>query len=107
MSFLKKLFGGPEIESAESIRAKVKKGALILDVRTEQEFESGHILGAVNIPLGMINEVAEDIKKQKKVVLAYCRSGRRSEMATNLLKRRGVEVYNAGGYAGLNAILKR
>jgi rhodanese-related sulfurtransferase len=107
MSFLKRLFGGPEIESAESIRAKAKKGALILDVRTEAEYESGHIVGAVNIPLNMINEVSGDIKKQKKVVLAYCRSGSRSQMATNLLKRKGVEVYNAGGYAALKAILKK
>lgn len=105
MGFFKKLFAGPQFESAESIKSKVKKGALVLDVRTEPEFASGHVTGAVNVPLQMINEVSGDIKKQKKVILAYCRSGKRSEMATNLLKRRGIEVYNAGGYAELKRIL--
>jgi rhodanese-related sulfurtransferase len=105
MGIFKKLFGGPVFESAESIKAKVGKGALVLDVRTEEEFTSGHVTGAVNIPLQMINEVAGEIKGQKKIILAYCRSGRRSEMATNLLKRKGIEVYNAGGYASLKSIL--
>ncbi|KAA3634522.1 MAG: rhodanese-like domain-containing protein [Bacteroidetes bacterium] len=105
MGFFKKLFGGPEFETAESIKAKVKKGALVLDVRTEPEFASGHVTGAVNIPLQMINEVAGDIKKQKKIILAYCRSGRRSQMATNMLKRHGIEVYNAGGVDNLKRLL--
>jgi len=105
MGFFKKLFGGPEFESAESIKRKVERGALVLDVRTEQEFATGHITGAVNIPLQLINEMAGDLKKQKKVVLAYCRSGRRSQMATNLLKRKGIEVYNAGGFGDLKPLL--
>jgi phage shock protein E len=105
MGFFKKLFGGPQFESAESIKSKVKKGALVLDVRTEPEYASGHITGALNIPLQLINEMAGDLKKQKKVVLAYCRSGRRSQMATNLLKRKGIEIYNAGGYAELKRLL--
>ncbi len=105
MGFFKKLFGGPAFEDAESIKSKVKSGALVLDVRTEPEYDSGHITGAVNIPLQLINEMAEDLKKQKKVVLAYCRSGRRSQMATNLLKRKGIEIYNAGGYADLKRLL--
>lgn len=105
MGILKKLFGGSVFESAESIKAKIGQGALVLDVRTEQEFASGHVTGAVNIPLQMINEVAGEIKDQKKVILAYCRSGSRSGMATNLLKKKGIEVYNAGGYASLKSIL--
>lgn len=105
MGFFKKLFAGPQFESAESIKEKAKNGAMVLDVRTDQEYASGHVTGAVNIPLAMISEMAGDIKKQKKPVLAYCRSGRRSGVATQLLKSKGIEVYNAGGVADVKAIL--
>jgi NADPH-dependent 2,4-dienoyl-CoA reductase/sulfur reductase-like enzyme/peroxiredoxin family protein/rhodanese-related sulfurtransferase/TusA-related sulfurtransferase len=65
-------------------------GALIVDVRGRQEYELGHIPGAVNIPLGKLRERIDEIPRDKPV-LVYCKVGFRSYLAYRLLKQRGVE----------------
>lgn len=74
----------------------VKNGALIVDVRTPGEFNSGHIKGSINIPLDQINNKKEDLKKKNKVIITCCRSGNRSGMAESMLKASGIECYNGG-----------
>ena len=59
---------------------------IILDVRTEEEFDEGHIDGAILIPDYEITEKAEDILTNKdQLILVYCRSGRRSKLAADSL----------------------
>ena len=59
---------------------------VILDVRTEEEFDQGHIPGAILIPDYEIMTKAEEILKDKKqLILVYCRSGRRSKIAAEYL----------------------
>ena len=61
-------------------------GYIILDVRTIEEFNTGHIVDAINIPNEVIKEEAEAILINKEqVILVYCRSGRRSKEAANKL----------------------
>ena len=69
----------------------------ILDVRTPEEFSQNHVPGAINIPLDQITARLEEFEKMKTPIIAYCRSGNRSEMATSILKQHGYEVYNGGG----------
>lgn len=70
----------------------------IIDVRTQQEFLQEHYPGAINIPLDQVAQKADEFKKMKKPIIAYCRSGNRSGMAVAILKQNGItEVYNAGG----------
>ena len=105
MGFLSSLFGGPVVSSVEKVQEKLKAGALILDVRTEQEFAHGHIAGAVNIPLQAIMGFMNDIKKHNKAVVLYCRSGARATTALNLLTKSGIEAYNAGGIGDLQRMM--
>jgi len=72
---------------------------IILDVRTEEEFKSGHIEGALLIPDNEITDTAEDILKDKSaIILVYCRSGRRSALAANDLVELGYShIYDFGG----------
>ena len=65
-------------------------GYIILDVRTIEEFNTGHIVDAINIPNEVIKEEAEAILINKEqVILVYCRSGRRSKEAANKLVELG------------------
>lgn len=79
--------------------AFVETGAphLLVDVRTPQEFNSGYIEGAVNIPLQELAQSADEIPQDQPVVL-YCRSGNRSSSAAKMLASAGYEqVYDLGG----------
>lgn len=70
---------------------------LLIDVRTPEEFASGHIAGAVNIPLADIQAGTAQIPTDQEVVL-YCRSGNRSNQARSILNQRGyTSVYDLGG----------
>lgn len=61
-------------------------GYVILDVRTEEEYEDGHIPGAILIPDYEIESKAEDVLTDKEqLILVYCRSGRRSKLAAEQL----------------------
>lgn len=63
---------------------------IILDVRTQEEFDEGHIAGAILIPDYEIAEKAEDILTDKsQLILIYCRSGRRSKLASAVLAEMG------------------
>lgn len=74
-------------------------GYIILDVRTIEEFNTGHIVDAINIPNEVIKEEAEAILINKEqVILVYCRSGRRSKEAANKLVELGyTNVLEFGG----------
>ncbi len=81
--------GGPTISSEEA-KAQVKQGALLLDVRTPGEFSSGHLEGAVNIPVQDLEAKLDAVpaKKDQPIVI-YCQSGRRSASAKQLLEKAG------------------
>lgn len=81
----------------------VKNGAQIIDVRTPGEFNGGHIKGSVNIPLDRLPQQLAKLNKQKPVITC-CASGMRSASAKQLLQANGFnEVYNGGGWAGLQS----
>lgn len=100
-SFLKKLFG-PGID----FKALHAAGAIILDVRSPQEFDRGNIKGSKNIPVITIQKEINNIKKWNKPVITVCQSGARSGVAKSLLKAAGIEVYNGGSWFGLQAKLR-
>ena len=99
--FLKNLFG-----PGTDYKSLLSKGAIIVDVRTADEFKSGHIEGARNIPLDQINSKMPDLKKTGKPVITCCRSGARSGMAKSQLAAAGMEVYNGGAWTSLNNKIK-
>ena len=73
---------------------------IILDVREQDEYNSGHIPGAVLLPVGTINEdtAAAAIPEKDSMVLVYCRSGNRSKTAAAALASLGyTKIYEFGG----------
>ncbi len=67
-----------------------QEGYVILDTRTQEEFEEGHIPGAILIPYDAITEKAETMLTDKnQLILVYCRSGRRSKLAAEDLVKLG------------------
>jgi phage shock protein E len=95
INILKKIFGAAP---AVNFKALTQSGAVVIDVRTAEEFKTGHMENAVNIPLDSIGRQLLIIKKMNKPVIAVCRSGNRSGMAVQILKNIGVEAYNGGAW---------
>lgn len=96
----KTLFGiGPKVDLGQ----KIKEGATIVDVRTADEFRSGHVKGSINIPLDRIQDQLKRLDKTKPVITC-CRSGARSGMATDTLKRLGFDAYNGGPWTSVNSL---
>ena len=73
---------------------------IIVDVRTEEEYNEGHLKNALNIPYDEINENTELDKN--KAILVYCKSGNRSKMAEDTLINLGYKVYDLGAFYNIN-----
>ena len=72
--------------------------AVLLDVRTDEEFAEGHIEGSLNLPIGEIDRSATVIPDKSVPIYVYCRSGNRSARATAYLKGNGyASVHDIGG----------
>jgi len=84
--------------SADVAKKHLAKGALVIDVRSAEEFSSGHLLKAVNIPLNDLREsVPNRVKDKQQVLLLHCLSGTRSGVARQHLKGMGyLNVFNLG-----------
>ena len=79
----------------------LKEGAVIVDVRSPSEFQSGHVDGSINIPLQDISNKAGSLDNQKTILLC-CASGSRSGMAASILRAKGFKnVVNAGPWSNL------
>ena len=84
-------------------------GCVMLDVREEEEFITGHPVEAELLPLDSISpeSAADHIPTKETPVLVYCRSGARSAQACSILKRRGYDARNIGGVLGYRGRLER
>jgi rhodanese-related sulfurtransferase len=87
--------------SAKAAQALLKKGALVIDVRSRGEFNSGHLPVAINIPLDEIETaLPRRVKDKNQTLLLHCQSGTRSGMAKNKLKTLGyANIFNLGSLA--------
>ena len=98
---IKQMFGlGPKVDLNEVI----KRGAVIVDVRTKSEFASGHAKVSVNIPLDNLRSEMSKLDKSKPIITC-CASGIRSATAKNILVSNGfTEVYNGGGWTSVQRL---
>lgn len=95
-SFLKKIFG-----ESVNIQELVLNGATIIDVRSREEFQGGHLKNSINIPLDKLTNSLKKLDKNKPIITC-CASGMRSASARSLLKSNGFEqVYNGGSWSSL------
>lgn len=83
----------------EELKNKVSQGAILLDVRSNQEYREGHLQGAINIPdFEIANRVQREIPKRNQQIVLYCQYGGRSKNSMNLMKKMGyTNVYNLHG----------
>ena len=97
------LFGGNK--TSEKVADLLKDGALIVDVRTPQEYQAGHITESVNIPLNLIPNKVNELKRKNKPIVTCCRSGARSGMAADQLRKAGITVENGGPWNSVQAMM--
>lgn len=96
MGFFDFLLGSDINEGVKEYRRA--GGAVLLDVRTVQEYQAGHIPGSRNIPLQEIGRVSDAVSERDTPVFVYCHSGARSRQAAGELRRMGyLNVKNIGG----------
>lgn len=88
--------------TSEEAKKLIKQETIMIDVRTKEEYESGHIENAINIPYDDINN--KTLKKQKNInIIVYCQSGNRSKTAANTLIKLGYKnVYDLGSINNWN-----
>jgi len=87
--------------SADVARKHLTEGALVIDVRSVEEFNGGHLPNAVNIPLDDLQEkLPRYVKDKQQVLLLHCLSGTRSGIARRQLRSMGyANVFNLGSFA--------
>lgn len=86
--------------SSQRIAQLRARGALIVDVRTPEEFRRGHPEGAINLPLNRLTKEAERLDRKQPLLLC-CASGARSALAARQLRATGFEATNAGPWTRL------
>jgi rhodanese-related sulfurtransferase len=86
--------------NAEEVRKKIEEGAVIIDVRTDGEYEASHLDSTVHIPLSDLRAgIVKTVPDKDKPILLHCRSGSRSFTAKRVLKGMGYSnVYNLGSF---------
>lgn len=97
-----------QISSAEALKL-LRSNALVIDVRSRAEFNSGHLPRAINIPLDEIGSAAAKLLPDKKqALLLHCASGMRSGIARGKLTGMGyTQVFNLGSYGRAESIVSR
>ena len=99
------VLAGGDHQAAKKAWPMIENGALLVDVRSEQEFAEGHLEGAININWDQTDELIAAIgnDKQRQVVF-YCRSGNRVGKSIKVLESRGyTNIINATGLEALRA----
>ena len=93
--------------STKEAAEHLENGAVLIDVRSPNEFESGHLLQAQNLPLDRIEMIApSEIRDKNKVLLLHCSTGVRSGLAKKRLEELGYKnVFNVGSYERASNIL--
>lgn len=97
MSFLSNLFSS---RPKESIADLLAAGAVIVDVRSKGEYQSGHLKNSINIPLDTLANQLGKLKMDKPIITC-CASGMRSGSARSFLQKKGYKVVNGGSWVGL------
>lgn len=93
MSFLKRIFGG---NANTEVKKILNEGAVLVDVRSSEEYKLGHSAKSINIPLQVLSNSVDKLKG--KTVVTVCKSGARSSMAVSILQKAGVKAFNGGSW---------
>lgn len=87
------------------IQDLLRKGSGLLDVRTQQEYDSGHVPNSLHIPVDDVAKRMDEVRTLKTPIICYCRSGARSDYTMKALNREGIDCVNAGSWADVKKAL--
>jgi len=88
------------------LKTALRNGAIIIDVRTVNEYDQGRVPESLNIPLNLIPANIVRIKGLERPIICCCASGSRSSNAVKILKETGLkEVYNGGSWMNVLKII--
>ncbi|MGB5297513.1 MAG: rhodanese-like domain-containing protein [Thiogranum sp.] len=95
----RRLSGMKAVDPVQATQLSNRENAVFLDIRDDGEYSGGHLPEAIHIPIKQLPERVAELNKHKDCpVIAYCRSGSRSNGAGSILKKHGFEnVYNLNG----------
>jgi phage shock protein E len=95
--------------AAKFAREYQDRGGLLIDVRPAAEFKSGHLPNAINLQLNELDSTVPQLAQRKdQILLLHCKSGLRSELAAQRLKRQGyANAFNLGSYGRAARLLLR
>jgi phage shock protein E len=98
------VLAGGNLEAAKKAWPMIESGALLVDVRSKEEFSQGHLEGAVNIEWDEIDALVQAIGMDtRRQVVFYCRTGNRAGKSITQLEARGyTNIFNATGLGALN-----
>ena len=86
----------------------LSEGGIIIDVRSEGEFYSGHIENSLNIPLSELSSKIDQFKDKNQPIITCCASGIRSAGAAKIFSAKGyTNVVNGGGWSSLDRKIKK
>jgi rhodanese-related sulfurtransferase len=91
-------------DQKNKIKEYLEKGAAVIDVRTKEEWDEGHIKGSKHIVLTVIPLRIDEIKAFEKPIITVCRSGARSGQAQRVLLKNGIDAINGGPWQNVNQI---
>ena len=96
-------------EAAKFAREYQDRGGLLIDVRSPAEFKSGHLPRAINLPLNELDTYVPRLAQDKnQILLLHCKTGLRSELAAQRLKRQGyAKAFNLGSYGHAARLILR
>lgn len=89
-----------DLEYEEAMQIYKRNDAMLIDVRTPEEYREKHIAGAINIPIYEIDNLKNEIIDKDMVILLYCQTGKRSKIVKEILMQNGyknVYTFNAKG----------
>ncbi|MEM5565973.1 rhodanese-like domain-containing protein [Psychroserpens sp. AS72] len=98
MGLLSFIFGTKK----RQVEQYINNGAVILDVRTQREWDNGHIENSVHIPLNDLNNRVREVKAIDKPIIVCCESGVRSAKAAKFLNLNNIDAINGGGWVSVN-----
>jgi len=94
-------------DSGSDLKELIANGAIIIDVRTAGEFNTGHIVGSKNIPLDSIGSNLSELKGLNVPVITCCASGMRSGVAARQLESVGVKAINGGSWYSVKLVAEQ
>lgn len=89
-------------QNKKKLEEAMANGAIVIDVRTPQEFSQGHLGNSKNFPLDRLSADVSKLKGLGKPLILVCASGMRSSSATKTLKNKGLDCVNGGAWKSLD-----